>query len=489
MQRDGIDPTTAVAIIVNACMGMGFLSLPYTSIRMGPVVAIFVTLALGVVALLTALWTAIALSLTAALGRPGGDPEVITRAPLAHDPEPGRPGKDPFNLDTPVFAAYTEIVRALFGDWMWWLASGVLCIALLVVMWAYAALVAGTLSAMVPVPYVGGPCNIYNEEDTRCQRVYQAYLLVFGLVGVALSAYSFKEQRHFQIIMSAARLLLVLSIIGDCARMRITGEAPPPPGDDSVGHAPTGPAVPSYNPTTFPSMPSPMAFKPTALPSHVAVAMAAFTVHIVIPEAVKDLNDKPRNMLPTVGCALGLCIVVYALVSASVAFTFGDWTKPVCTLNWMHYTAGRPAAGWGAVLFRSGLLIVPTVDVAGAYPVLATVLASTMRPCFPSMDGSWQLRVVCALCPVVGAAVVSDLPYLLGCVGLFMLFFVFIIPPMMILRAESLCLKHFGAEALYSSTYWRWHCDSRITSSLLALGILVTLAATPSVLGFEKVLF
>mmetsp|Transcript_68662 Transcript_68662/g.194759 ORF Transcript_68662/g.194759 Transcript_68662/m.194759 type:complete len:490 (+) Transcript_68662:25-1494(+) len=489
MHGDGIDPATAVAIIVNACMGMGFLSLPYTSVRVGPVVAIFVTLALGAVALLTALWTAIAMSLTAALGRPGGDPEVIAWAPLAHDPEPGRPNKDPFNLDTLVFAAYTEMVRALFGDCAWRLASWALCVALLVVMWAYAALVAGTLSAMVPVPYVGGPCDIYDEEDSGCQRVYQAYLLVFGLVGVALSSYSFKEQRHFQIVMSAARLLLVLSIIGDCARMHVMGEAPPPPGGDSVGHAPGRSAVQSYNPTAFPSLPSPTAFKPVALPNHVAVAMAALTVHMIIPEALKDLDDKPRNMLPTVGCALALCIVVYVLVSASVAFTFGDWTKPVCTLNWVHYTAGRPAAGWGAVLFRSWLLIVPTVDVTGAYPVLATALASTMRPCFPSTDGSWQLRVACALLPVVGAAVVSDLPYLLGCVGLCMLLFVFILPPIMILRAESLCLRHFGAQALYSSTYWRWHCDRRITSSLLALGILVTLAATPSVLGFEKMLF
>ncbi|CAK0878894.1 unnamed protein product [Prorocentrum cordatum] len=144
---------------------------------------------------------------------------------------------------------------------------------------------------------------------------------------------------------------------------------------------------------------------------------------------------------------LGICQAVGVYATARWR-TFGDWTKPVCTLNWVHYTAGRPAAGWGAVLFRSWLLIVPTVDVTGAYPVLATALASTMRPCFPSTDGSWQLRVACALLPVVGAAVVSDLPYLLGCVGLCMLLFVFILPPIMILRAESLCLRHFGAQAL-----------------------------------------
>jgi hypothetical protein len=443
-------------------------------------------------ALLTALWTTIALSLAAALGRPGGAPEVMERAPLsplAHEAADQEASKDPFNLDVHVFVAFTELVRAFWGDLTWRLASVALSLALGVSMWAYAALVASSLTAMVPFPFIGGPCDVFSDKSEACQQIYSAYLMTFAVVVIPMSAFSFKEQRWFQVLMAAVRLLLVLCIVGDCLRMHITGEAPPQPEGPAKGHAPDSSVAESYDPTKFPTVPSPGTFRASSLMEHVAVAMAALTVHMVIPEAVEDLVDKPRYLLATVMSALGFCCVVYCMVTAAVAFTFGEWTSPVCTLNWVHYTAGRSSPSIGAVVFRSFLMLVPTVDVTGAYPVLASSLASTLRLFTPSMEITQCLRIACAACPILGAMVEFDLPKILGCVGMLMLVFVFVVPPMFILKAEQLCLEHLGAEKLYSSTYWRWHCDSRITTTMLVLGVVMTLAVAPAILGFDKWLF
>lgn len=477
-----LGPTTALAIIVNACMGMGFLSLPYTSVRLGPTVAMVVTLLLGGMALLTALWTAVCLSLTAALGRPGGDPEVMARAPARQEHVP----EDRFSLDSFVFAAYSEMLRALFGDAVWRLASLCLALALAVVMWAYAALVSSTLTSMVPLPFLGGPCDAYSAESAHCRAVYGAYLAAFAVLVTALSACSFREQRGFQVSMTSLRLLLVCCILGDCLRMKLLDEAPPPPGAIK-GHATHGGEV-AYDPHRFPEIPAFSEFQPHSLLQHVAVAMAALTVHMIIPEAVEELAEKPKNLLPTVGGAMAFCILVYILVSAAVAFTFGHWTLPVCTLNWAHNTFGEPTAGYGALAFRAFLLLVPTLDVTGAYPVLASSLAGTLR-LFVGTETTWRLKAGCALLPSLGAALVKDLPRLLGVVGLLMLVFVFVLPPLLLMSAEDRCVKAFGEEALRGSPYWRWHCDRRIARAVLVLGVATTLAAAPVVSGMDKILF
>merc|ERR1719242_1584252 len=99
----------------------------------------------------------------------------------------------------------------------------------------------------------------------------------------------------------------------------------------------------------------------------------------MLPEAVRELAGKRTHMLPTVFAALAFCTVGYCLVAIAVVTTFGTWTRPICTLNWVNYTAGESEPGTMAFLVRSLILLVPIFDITSAYPVFALVLASNVH--------------------------------------------------------------------------------------------------------------
>mmetsp|Transcript_16814 Transcript_16814/g.48033 ORF Transcript_16814/g.48033 Transcript_16814/m.48033 type:complete len:513 (+) Transcript_16814:123-1661(+) len=502
--KDGLSPLAVCSIIVNACMGMGFLALPYTSLRVGPLVATAITLGLGVVALLTGLWTAVSLSLTAAFLRQGGHPpsqndgcdldsEVQARTPLLVEGlverESAAKEGGMFGLDCSV--TYVSMVGLLFGNGGRWATVAMLSLSFAVAMWSYAGLVASSLAAMVPLPLVGGTCDVYADWlEPDCQMRYLAYLAAFAALVVCLSLLRLREQAHFQIAMTVVRMLLVSAILGDCARMHVLGEAPPHPGARGSGHA-TSESLwedvnERYDPRRFPTVPEPGHLDLSQVPRHVAMATAALSVHMVIPEAVHDLARKPSTLLPTVAAALALCCLVYCLVGAAVASTFGEWTRPVCTLNWVSYTGGQATVDAAARLLRSVIILVPVVDVSAAYPILALSLATNVLSGAGQKVGEgprWQLLLACASLPIVGAAFVFDIGKTMGWVGVLLLPLVFLIPPMLLLRAETLCISAYGVERVHGSLYWRWYCDRRVVWAGLIVGVVISLTALSFMLG------
>merc|ERR1719253_1542339 len=108
------------------------------------------------------------------------------------------------------------------------------------------------------------------------------------------------------------------------------------------------------------------------------------------------------------------------MVSASVVSAFGSWTHPVCTLNWVNYTAGEPHAGPVAIMFRLFVILMPVFDVTAAYPILAQSLASNLQAVVSAehYDSPWYLRLICAVGPLVGAALVYDAATTLGWCGI-----------------------------------------------------------------------
>jgi hypothetical protein len=217
-------------------------------------------------------------------------------------------------------------------------------------MWSFAAIFASSMVAVVPAPFIGGTCDVYDDWDNdACASRYYVYLVIFAVLMSLLSLIHLSEQQGFQFAMTLCRICLVVAIVGDCLRMASHGEAPPHPGrmkDDSSHIVPTGDGSSGdhYDADRWPSVSSPLHTNIWRSPQHISLATAALTVHMIIPDAVHDLGNKKRNLLPTVGAALAFCMVVYCIVSVAVVMTFGEWTRPVCTLNWVNYTAGEPVA-------------------------------------------------------------------------------------------------------------------------------------------------
>lgn len=492
MLEDELSPYAVFSILVNTCMGIGFLAIPYSTLHFGLFAALAVTLGLGALAICTALWVTTTLSLTWALTRSKGDPEVSARTPVTsseHDLVPGK--EDNFDIGRSSQMSYVKLIGMLFGDMSQKSAITALALVLVIAMWSFAAIFAGSMAAAVPAPFVGGTCDVYEDwTDPVCASRYYIYLGIFAVLMVVLSLVQLREQQAFQLAMTVCRIVLGLAIIGDCVRMLTSGEAPPHPGrgGDDAAHVVSvgGGGAHTYQTDRFPERPSAWHVDFNHAPQHIALATAALTVHMVIPDAVHDLGEKRRTLLPTVGAALAFCVIVYCLLSAAVVMAFGVWTRPVCTLNWVNYTAGESVAGPFAIAFRSFIILIPVLDVTAAYPILAQSLASNLHSVLCSEDDgktSWYLRLICAMAPMLGAASVYDAAETLGWCGLLLVPFVFILPQLLLLKAERLCIEEYGEDAVHKSPYWRWYCDRRLVWAGLVMGSILTIISV--VQGFR----
>lgn len=500
---DGVGPLAVGCFIVNACMGMGFLAIPYSSQQLGLVFAFGVTASICTIAILSAIWSATVLSLISALVRaddPHLSPEIRSCEPLVESLK--RP-RSPGSVEAPVATyrtgnfditearlSYTSMIGALYGPYAERTVAASICLYFMGGLWGFAALVAGSLTTIVPSPFVGGTCDIYTQwSEVHCAQRYYGFLFIFAVIAVTLSLMHLKEQKGFQIGMTLVRLLLVALMLGDCIRMLVLHEAPSVPGGFEGAHAaPLGSTGhgPLYNPKQFPDVQPPHHMNLAHLGNHIAMVTFAITVHVVIPEATHDLRDKPRNLIPTITVALLFCAVVYILMGLIVPMTFGNWVQPVNSLNWANYTGGQVEASVAAIIFRSFIILVPVVDITAAYPILVISLASNIHSIVrgagladkdDKAPPPWWLRALCAILPVLGAALVFDVTTALGWTGFFLLPVLFIIMPLLLLRAQSLCMARFGKEAMQNSVYWRWYCNQHILWMVLFLGVAFSLAA------------
>lgn len=475
-----LSPAAVFSILVNTCMGIGFLAIPYSTLRFGLMGAVTITLGLGALAVCTGLWVATTLSLTWALTRTKQDPEISAQTPLsASEDKTDTCDHGNFEIGTSFQMSFVKLIGVLYGDACQKCATSVLTLVLVIALWSFAAIFAGSMAAIVPAPLIGGTCDVYGEwTDPTCASRYYLYLAIFAVLMVLLTLVRLREQQSFQLAMTVCRIVLGVAIVGDCIRMLSLGEAPPHPGHgaDESAHVVGSTSGSIYRSDRFPSSPSPWNVNLDRGPQHIALVTAALTVHMVIPDAVHDLADKKRNLLPTIGAALAFCAVVYCLLSGAVVLTYGAWTRPVCTLNWVNYTAGQPVAGPFAIAFRSFVILVPVLDVTAAYPILAQSLAANLDAAIHSETGdrpAWYLALSCAVGPLIGAALVYDAAETLGWCGVLLVPFVFILPQLLLLRAEHLCLKEFSDDQVHTSTYWCWHCDRRLVLASLFIGILL----------------
>lgn len=497
MVKDGISPYVAFSFLVNACMGIGFLALPYSSLRFGLIASLIVTILLGILATLSALWIATTLSLAWALSRSNklhADSDVTARVPIATKSERGDRDKDDdqFEIGHSMQMSYVKLIGMLFGDGLQNVTMSALAFVLVISMWSFAAIFASSMAAIVPAPFIGGTCDVYDDwEDDTCASRYYLYLAIFALMMSLLSLAHLAEQQKFQLAMTLCRICLVIAIVGDCMRIATMEEAPPHPGmrQEEASHiVPVGgrSSVAHYDPDRWPSVPSPLQTNAWRGCHHIALATAALTVHMVIPDAVHDLTDKRKTLLPTLGSALAFCTFVYCIISIAVVMTFGKWTRPVCTLNWVNYTAGEPTASAFAMTFRTVVILIPVLDVTAAYPILSQSLAANVSSVlWPTSTerSTWYLRLLCSLIPLIGASFVYNAAQTLGWCGVLLVPFVFILPQLLLEKAERLCVSEFGEKKVHASVYWRWYCNRNLVIGGLCFGSVLSVVSFFEVLG------
>lgn len=462
---------------------MGFLTIPYSAAQVGLVPALITLVAICLIASITAIWCATVMSFTSALVQ-GGVAEVCERAPLGMTTRDSEVQRGDFMISRNNLT-YVMLVRLVLGRTAEVIVMIMILLCLFFALWAFAGLVPASFAIMFPFFGNAGTCDVYHEwDDMACRYQYWSYMGCFAVVVLSLSTLQMKEQKWFQISMSCLRALLVTCLLVDCIRMLALNEAPPKPPSVS-GHAT---AIDShtarYDPNRFPEFSDPLHFSLAHLPTHVALVTTAIAVHIVIPDTTHDLGDKERNIIPAIFGAMLFCGTVYFAMALIIPITFGSFTHPVCNLNWVNYTGGQPKASAAALAFRYFVLIVPTVDITAAFPVLVTSLSLTARSvvdgicCGTGMGGTtdfskpvpWWMRFLCAVPPILGAVFMPDVAVALVWSGLCIGPLMFIVLPVLLLRSESLCCTHFGEQKTHSSILWRWYCHRRLVWTVLFLG-------------------
>jgi hypothetical protein len=300
----------------------------------------------------------------AAAAAPGGAPAAAAAA--AAVPE----------ADYLVSSARTFEVTDLFGTFMGARARSVYVTVLSGYMygalWAYSTVFAASFSANVPVFFLNGgnTCNI-EEEGTACLGPFFVWLSVFAVLAVPLSCLELKEQVSVQVVMFAARLVVVFLMTGT-ALGGYGCDGGVVFADMGTDHRPDTPLF------TFAGL-------STVMP----VSIYAFIFHHSVPILSEPIADK--RALPAVFRAAFIIVgTAYATLGLVLAVWFGDHVDNQCNLNWRQYVGcvhphadGAPVTladrSTGASIVSFIILIFPALDVLSAYPLNAITLGNNLQ--------------------------------------------------------------------------------------------------------------
>jgi hypothetical protein len=199
----------------------------------------------------------------------------------------------------------------------------------------------------------------------------------------------------------------------------------------------------------------------------------------VLPDVLSELDDRRTNARPATLVAQSFCAFTYVVTGSLVAYTYGHWTLPICTLNWANAKLGG---------IQEALMILPTLDLMSAFPLWAHCLAMNLYTFtkfrFPEVPlAAW--RVFCAVVPLIGSFFIYDVTLHVTWAGVIFTGFIFIMPIMFWWTASKRSKELFTRDELETNPY---RVDSYETTVQIAflLGIVLTaLSLTGAILNHE----
>mmetsp|Transcript_4535 Transcript_4535/g.10645 ORF Transcript_4535/g.10645 Transcript_4535/m.10645 type:complete len:454 (-) Transcript_4535:9-1370(-) len=429
-------PVTTACFLVNACMGMGFLSLPYWFVQAGVVAGSAIVITCGTVATMSSLWIVASMA----------NYEALKKSMDRRSPD--------FTFSSPEIHLSGMVS---LGCGTWGNRAFIVALHLFVsgALWSYGTTVASSMANIVPLPTPFGgflTCDIYLDHSAACRALYSEWLVLFGAVVVPLACKDLKDQAKFQMAMTAARFLLVAMILGDCSRVATVDRFHEVPAARSAGYA-----------------------------GCCGAAVFSFALQYSIPEAVQDMADKHKYMKNVVTSAVSMCAVVFVMVGISVPLAFGSAVEPLATLNWA--TMGEPEPAAWQVVFRTVLMIAPVLDLAAAFPIQAICLGDNLRSSIAGEDNQNRagFRLAASLPPLVGALVIYDVSGIVAVTGLCGLGVCLVLPAMLLLGTTRKLNDQFGARSCEANPAWGWFCRTEaVVATQAVVGVLVvgTVVAT-----------
>ena len=354
-----------VAVTVNYIIGTGLLGIPAAFAKAGVLLGPLLMLGGAVVMNASKDFILEAMARAEALHKASNIVTLALREARTH-PTPLILPADPDYVVAKIKFEITDMFKLFVGR------SAVPVYALLLSMYMYGGLVSYTSvwsaswSANVGLPWLNGgaTCNI-EDGGAGCHSLYTTWLLLFSALAVPLSCMDLEEQLPVQVIMFAARLLVVALFTGTV----VAGF-----GCDGVVFAELAPG--GLPPTPLAAL--------SGLPVIIPVAIFAFIFHHSVPGLSQPIANK-RSLRRVFAVALVIVTVAYASIGLFIALAFGEGVASQCSLNWRQYVGcmAKPAnyTGYGA----AGLSAAPACTSASTWADNGTCIDYTARPLYATI--------------------------------------------------------------------------------------------------------
>lgn len=270
--------------------------------------------------------------------------------------------------------------------------------------WAFCTIFAAALAERLPVPGI--------END------YMFYVGIFVVIALPLSCTSILDQLYVQMAFLAARLLMVVLMVGTL----LVAYAKPDTAyfGDQVG----------------PNSDIPLANgRATIQLIQTAVFSTAFQFSV---PAIGHVTNNKRVLRAIFQGAVAFIFAANLILGLLVSLYFGNNTNPSNNLNWANYTAS-PVISYYIVLFAAidGVAVYPLTVVSLGGILMGVVYGDQMHVA----EQNWKIRTLfrflAAIPQAIGALFVQDLGVIALYTGIFTILSYTICPALLCIRSRS----------------------------------------------------
>lgn len=295
------------------------------------------------------------------------------------------------------------------------------------------------------------------EENPEEGSTYFIYLFVFGCLVVPLSLMELSEQIYIQVSLTIFRGVLL------CMMLLSTG----------IAYYSCGTEFGDISNTTCRADGAENAQQESSLYAvhfnnlylFLPIAAYAYIFHHSVPALSEPVENK-RSLGRLFAVALLIACVGYSILGVCVSAYFGRNTQSSSNLDWQYFEGVRGADGrlpWYAPIVSAFVVLFPAVDVASAYPLNAFTLGNNIMSAFYGEDMHKHeksrfkvsvFRMLAALPPFLGAALISDLSHITAVTGLAGFAIAFVVPPLLAYYS-ALRMREMGlSELTIHSSGW-----------------------------------
>jgi len=193
---------------------------------------------------------------------------------------------------------------------------------------------------------------------------YHYYLSLFMMIVTTLSCMELRTQIAIQLMLTACRFLLVLSMISSIVFATY------------YIHDDTHEVVNSYISST-----DALDFNTSGIKFMLPISVQSMIFHHSIPNLIRLVNSTENDVISIFGISISICLVLYMSLAVAVSSFFGQSIKSSSNLNWVIFIS-QPSSfpttttHWLMRWISSFIILYPAINVISSFPLNAITLGN-----------------------------------------------------------------------------------------------------------------